>query len=125
MRQRLAFLGWMLPGIALCLALLTPFTIGLAALALAGVLVVALMATGAYRDGSPAGLLSGTGPVLLYVAWLNRHGPGTVCTALHGGGQQCTDEWSPWPWLAAGVALVVAGLIVRRSAVSSGRSAAM
>ena len=73
------------------------------------------MVSGSYSDGSPAGLVSGTGPVLLYVAWLNRQGPGTVCTTTRGGGGQCLDEWSPWPWVAAGVALVVLGLVVRRS----------
>ena len=35
MRQRWEFLGWTLPGVALCVALLTPFTVGLAALAVA------------------------------------------------------------------------------------------
>lgn len=115
MRQRLAFLGWTLPGIVFCVALLTPFTIGLAALALAGLLVLALMLSGWYRDGSPAGLVSGAGPVLLYVAWLNRRGPGSICTTTHSGGGQCLDEWSPWPWLAAGLALTLLGLALRRS----------
>jgi hypothetical protein len=26
------------------------------------------------------------------------------------GGQQCNDEWSPWPWLAVGVVLFVVGV---------------
>lgn len=31
-------------------------------------------------------------------------GPGNVCTA-----NSCVDEWSPWPWLAVGLVLVVLG----------------
>jgi hypothetical protein len=57
--------------------------------------------------------LSGAGVLPLVVAWLNRDGPGDVCTAWSGG--QCvagTEEWSPWPWLAAGVVLVVAGVVL-------------
>ncbi|BEP13537.1 hypothetical protein acdb102_18480 [Acidothermaceae bacterium B102] len=115
MRRQLAFLAWTVPGVAVGVGLITPLTIGPVALVVAGVLVVALMVSGSYRDGSPAGLISGSSVVLFYVAWLNRQGPGTVCTTLHGGGEQCAEEWSPWPWLAVGVALVVAGWVVRRS----------
>jgi hypothetical protein len=56
-----------------------------------------------------AGLATGAAAPLLYVAWLNRGGPGEVCTgtALS---ESCGDEWSPWPFLAAAVVLVVAGV---------------
>ena len=46
---------------------------------------------------------------VLYVAYLNRAGPGTICTTV-AGGQECHDEWSPWPWLAVGVILFVVGV---------------
>jgi hypothetical protein len=44
----------------------------------------------------------------LYVAYLNRSGPGTICTSITGG-QSCTDESSPWPWLAVGVGSLLGG----------------
>jgi hypothetical protein len=46
----------------------------------------------------------------LLVAYLNRGGPGNVCTTT-ATSQSCTTEWSPWPWLAAGLLLVAAGAV--------------
>jgi hypothetical protein len=68
--------------------------------------------------------LAGAGLVPLYIAWLNRDGPGEdICTA-HAADGTCnagTEEWNPWPWLAVGLALVVAGVVLfvvlRRRAV--------
>ncbi len=102
-----AFAGWTAIGACVLLALLTPFTIGaIAALvALAG--VAALLMWPAGRSAAAFGALSGAGAVPLYVAWLNRDGPGTVCnsTATH-----CVDEWSPWGWFAIGLVLITTGV---------------
>jgi len=80
---------------------------------LAVVLVVVAARSG--RRLPPAHLaflaLSGAGVLPLVVAWLNRDGPGDVCRTW-ADGQSCTEEWSPWPWLAAGVALVAAGIVL-------------
>jgi hypothetical protein len=59
---------------------------------------------------SAFGLLSGAGTLLLYVAWVQRDGPGTTCwhTATASG---CDQHLNPLPWLIAGVALVVAGVV--------------
>jgi hypothetical protein len=51
--------------------------------------------------------------MLLYIALLNRGGPGDVCTTT-GTSSACTEEWSPWPFLAVGVALVVSGIVLTR-----------
>ncbi|MFC8732203.1 hypothetical protein ACFT5B_07080 [Luteimicrobium sp. NPDC057192] len=90
---------------------------GVAALlaALVAVLVVVAARGGARRPRAELAFLalSGAGVVPLVVAWLNRDGPGDVCTAWSDG--QCaagTEEWSPWPWLAAGVLLVAAGTVL-------------
>jgi len=74
------------------------------------VLPVALLATWylARRNRSArtmTGILSGVGLPLLYVAVLNREGPGTVCH-----GERCDQMWSPWPWLLAGLLFVLLGL---------------
>jgi hypothetical protein len=58
------------------------------------------------------GLLSGVGATLLYVAYVQRRGPGTTCwhTARAAG---CDEYLNPWPWLLAGAAFVVIGLIAQ------------
>jgi hypothetical protein len=53
------------------------------------------------------GLIAGAGVLPLVIAWLNRSGPGNVCTP-----GECTEEWSPWPWLAAGVVLIAVGTAI-------------
>jgi hypothetical protein len=59
---------------------------------------------------SAFGLLTGAGTLLLYVAWLQRDGPGTTCwqTATASG---CDQHLNPLPWLVAGAALVVGGVV--------------
>jgi hypothetical protein len=49
---------------------------------------------------SSVGLISSIGLPLLYVAFLNRDGPGTICSSDGNGGQQCMDEWSPMDSMA-------------------------
>lgn len=55
------------------------------------------------------GLLTGIGLTLLYVAYLQRHGPGTVCydTETVSG---CDEYLNPWPWFLGGVAFVLSGV---------------
>lgn len=56
------------------------------------------------------GLLTGAGLPLLYVAYLNRAGPGAVCyhTALSGG---CDQHLNPVPWLLIGLCLIAGGVL--------------
>lgn len=104
-----AFAGWVVAGAGFCLGALTILTIGpfvfLATFVLCGGLL--------WRQGfgyGMAGAISGVSVPLLYVAWLNRDGPGTVCTTS-GTSSSCTDEWSPWPFVAIAVVLFVVGLV--------------
>jgi hypothetical protein len=105
-----AFLWWCLAGAGLGLGVLSLLSIGafvlLATFMLCGVLLWRLD-----FGWGMGGLLSGAALPVLYVAWLNRGGPGEVC---HRDAQSlsCTDEWSPWPFVVVGVAMVVAGLVV-------------
>lgn len=103
------FIAWMLTGAGFALGILGALSIG------PYVLVITVTATTvlATRTGSKVGLpglVSGLGPPLFYVAFLNRSGPGTVCTST-GTGQSCVDEWSPWPWLAIAIVLLVSGCL--------------
>jgi hypothetical protein len=107
------FLLWALVGAGMSLGLLGALTIGVF------VLPVALLAGGlllwrSRMTNSVAGAMSGAGVIPLFVSWLNRDGPGFICTSSGASGEQCLEEWSPWPWLMAGLAFVSAGVILFR-----------
>ncbi|WP_371671943.1 hypothetical protein OG985_32600 [Streptomyces sp. NBC_00289] len=103
------FLAWLAIGAAAGLGVLTIPTIGPYVLLISVAAALGVATRRRSAAGLP-GLLSGVGLPLLYVAYLNRHGPGTVCTTT-ATGQSCVDEWSPWLWLAAGGALLLAGAV--------------
>jgi hypothetical protein len=105
-----AFVGWCAVGAALCLSVLTLLTIG------PFVLLVTLMLIGVMLwrvdfGWAMAGMISGAGLPALVVAWLNRDGPGEVCTRS-ATELSCGDEWSPWPFVVVGVLLLVVGGVV-------------
>ena len=78
------------------------------------VVAVVLMVVRPNVMKSSVGLMAGAGLVLIYVAYVQRRGPGTVCwqTATASG---CDEYLNPWPWLVVGVALVVAGILAHVS----------
>jgi hypothetical protein len=82
-------------------------------LAFAPALIVgALMARGRTARESAFGLLTGAGFPLLFVAYVQREGPGTTCfhTATSAG---CDQYLNPVPWLVLGLVLVLAGLVAQ------------
>jgi hypothetical protein len=103
------FLAWFVVAAAFALGLLGAFTIGVVALPVAIALMVVL-ATRRHGSEARAGALSGFGLPLLYVGYLNRAGPGTVCS-VSAGGTSCTEAWTPLPWLIAGAAMLVGGVV--------------
>ena len=103
------FAAWLIIGVGYALSLVGAASIGLFVLPLP-VIATILLARRQHAVGGLPGLISGLGIPLLYVAYLNRAGPGTICVTIAGGGQDCTDEWSPWPWLAAAVILLALGI---------------
>jgi len=54
------------------------------------------------------GLVAGLALPLFYISLLNRSGPGMICSAIEGG-TACTEQTSPWPWFAAGLAFLAVG----------------
>ena len=77
-----------------------------AALALTGVVLASQR-----RLRRPAfGFIAGFGASLLYVAWLNRAGPGTTCwqTATATG---CDQHLNPLPWLLVGGLLFLGAIV--------------
>jgi hypothetical protein len=102
------FTAWLLVGAGYAVSLVGIASIGLFVVPLPVLATVLLVRRQHATSGLP-GLISGLGVPLLYVAYLNRAGPGTICTTVTGG-QECNDEWSPWPWLTVGVILLVLGV---------------
>jgi hypothetical protein len=68
---------------------------------------------------SAFGLLTGAGTLLLYIAWLQRDGPGTTCwhTATASG---CDQHLNPLPWLMLGIVLVAAGFVAHARRTRAG-----
>lgn len=114
------FAAWAVVGAGACLALLTAFTIGIFVLPLVMAATIALLRWRRTCNVAAVGLVSGLGLVPLYVAYLNRGGPGEICSTT-AQGQECTTAWSPWPWLVVGLLLIGAGIVVF-SALRSGFS---
>lgn len=106
----LAWFGcWLVAGASWVVSVLGAFSTGVFSLPVA-IGLTALLATRRTSSVGLPGIISGAGLPLLYVAYLNRGGPGNVCTTFRGG-QSCTQEWSPWPWVGIGSVLVVAGVV--------------
>ncbi|WP_435769889.1 hypothetical protein [Nocardioides sp. SYSU DS0651] len=57
------------------------------------------------RTTSVVAAIGGLAVAPLYLAWLNRDGPGQVCTTA-GDVTECSERWSPWPFLVVGVVLL-------------------
>ena len=60
-------------------------------------------------NGSAVGSAAGVGAWAFVLGWLNRDGPGMVCSSAAG---TCNQEWAPWPFWLAGVLFVVVPVIV-------------
>ena len=100
------FWAWALLGFAAALG-----AVSLGVLLLEPVLVAgALMASQPTIRGSAPGLLTGAAALLLYVAWVQRAGPGTTCwhTATASG---CDQHLNPVPWLLAGLVMFGGGIV--------------
>ena len=98
---------WLVAGACWVAALLGALSIGVLVLPVAVALTVLLATRRTSSIGLP-GIISGAGLPLLHVAYLNRGGPGNVCTSF-GTGRSCIQEWSPLPWLGIGAVLMVTG----------------
>lgn len=117
-----SFFAWPLVGAALVVSILGLMTIGLFVLPLALIGLHFLLKFGGNRKSS-VGVISGAGLPFLFVAYLNRNGPQTVCSPYENGGQQCTLEKSPWLFVFIGAILVLLGaMLLMRLRSDSGMS---
>jgi hypothetical protein len=78
-------------------------------LLLVGALVVAIVRPAWFRSG--VGAFAGVGLVSLYIAFVQRQGPGTVCWQ-RGTEAGCDEYLDPKPWLLVGLAMVVVAVVV-------------
>jgi hypothetical protein len=106
---RAAWVWWLLVGAALGLGVVGILTIGVFVLPIAFVLALVGMAAPRLRNESVLAVLAGMAAPALYLAWLNRSGPGTVCA-----GDTCTEQYSPWPFVAVAVILVTLTVVLVR-----------
>ncbi len=115
------FFAWVAVGVGVALAVTA---LGVFAVPLALVVAVLLIVFH-HADRSAFGVLAGVGLLCIYVAYVQRQGPGTVYwhTATASGSEQYLD---PRPWLVAGVLLVTfgAGAFMRRRRGAGGDGAA-
>lgn len=98
----------MLVGAGAAFALLGALTIGPLLLPLVALGVIGLTRRADAAAGA-VGAIAGLGIGPLFVAYLNRDGPGDVCTTT-ARSVACEQQWSPWPWAVAGVVLLACGL---------------
>ena len=102
------FWAWVAVGALGAVGLVSLGPVALAPALTAGILMARIAAA---RE-SAFGLMTGAGLLLLFVAYLQREGPGTTCfrTATSSG---CEEHLNPLPWLALGLLFVVAGLVAQ------------
>ena len=111
MSRRAAFALWALAGALWSLTVLGMLSIGIYVLPFAIAATVLALRRGPGRPA--AGLLAGLALPLLWVAWLNRFGPGEHCTS-DAQSTECVQMWSPWPFVAAGALLVALAVLLSR-----------
>jgi hypothetical protein len=104
------FAAWMVIGAGFAFGILGAASIGLAILLITIIGTVFLARRRASTCGV-AGITSGLGIGPLYMAFINRSGPGDICSST-ATSQTCVSEVSPWPWLLIGVILVIAGCLI-------------
>jgi hypothetical protein len=102
------FFVWALFGSSWALALVS---LGLLLLIPTALLGVLLWRCRPVARRSAFGLLTGAGVFLVFIAWLQRDGPGTTCRHIPPAGVQCDQHLNPLPWLLIGILLVAAGVI--------------
>jgi hypothetical protein len=102
--------AWVLVGAGAMLSLLAVLTIGIFIAPFVGLAGLVLLSQERGRAAATA-LVCGPALPLLFVAWLNREGPGNICTTTPSS-QSCAEEWSPWPFVVAALGFIALGVAV-------------
>jgi hypothetical protein len=104
-----AWAWWFAVGGLLGFGAAAMLSIGLPFLLVGAVLGGVGLGRAALRNRSAAAVPAGLALTAAYLAWINRGGPGDVCTTT-ATSVSCTEEWSPWPFVAVAVLLVGASV---------------
>ena len=104
-----AYAWWFAVGALGCVGLVGLLTIGMPFLLVAAGLAVGGSFIEATRNRSIAASAAGLSVIPLYLAWLNKDGPGEVCKP-HNGGTMCGSEASPWPFLIVAVLMIATSI---------------
>jgi hypothetical protein len=105
------FAAWVVVGCALALGVVS-FALGPLVLIPAVVVAVLMIRKPSARRGAH-GVLIGIGVLLVFIAYVNRDGPGTTCWQ-DGSTSGCDQHLNPLPWLVLGLAFVVGGFVAHR-----------
>ena len=108
-----AYVWWLFVGALFGLGVESLLTIGALLLVLAGGLAGVGLRLPTLRNSSITATMAGVGASVLYLAWLNRGGPGEVCKTS-GTDVSCVDAWSPWPFVVVAVLFVGASVALAR-----------
>lgn len=98
---------WALVGAMGAFGLAGILTIGIFVIAGTVALILLAIALQIDRRAAPAALI-GAGAVPLVLAWINRSGPGTFCERT-ANSITCSEQYNPWPFMAAAVVLIAVG----------------
>ena len=104
---------WLVVGALLGLGVMALLTIGLLFLLTAALLIGLGVGLPVLRNRSVVAVPAGIGLSVLYLAWINREGPGNVCD-ITSTSTKCTEQSSPWPFLAVALVLVATSFVVAR-----------
>jgi len=96
-------------------------TIGVFLLPIAFALIVLGSLWSPLRNEAVVALVAGLAAAPLYIAWLNRQGPGRFCETIKDG-TACSELWSPWPFVAVALVLLAVSAVaaVRTRRVQDG-----
>lgn len=103
---------WALVGALGAFGLAALPSVGMFLLLGAALLTILAIALKVNRHALPA-LLIGAAVIPFYIAWLNRDGPGNICTPIENG-TSCGEQLNPWPFVAAGAVFVALGAVLLR-----------
>jgi hypothetical protein len=100
------FLVWVVIGVGVAVGVVS---LGLLTL-VPSLCLAAVVAASPTARRSAFGLVVGLGVLLLFVAYVQRQGPGTTCwrTATSSG---CDQHLDPRPWLVAGLTMIALGFV--------------
>ena len=102
---------WLVTGALLGLGAVSILTIGVFVLPIGIALGMAGAVVPALHNRAALVMIAGLALAVLYIAWLNKDGPGEVCNSA---GTSCTDQWSPWPLVLVAILLLSTPVLATR-----------